>query len=125
MLAISPPVGALNNYLAKLMSGQFYAKAKKASERVLSKMPPIKELAKRAGPPDVAVVEHREGEGEDVETLGEPEAGLGHDVAPVLDIAQFQRLLKHCSVVSHGIVLPIPAAARVMARRVAALMSFW
>jgi 1-deoxy-D-xylulose-5-phosphate synthase len=47
-MSISPPVGALNNYLAKLMSGQFYAKAKKASEAVLSKMPPIRELAKRA-----------------------------------------------------------------------------
>ncbi len=47
-MSISPPVGALNNYLAKLMSGQFYAKAKKASDMVLSKMPPIKELAKRA-----------------------------------------------------------------------------
>ena len=47
-MSISPPVGALNNYLAKLMSGQFYAKAKKASDVVLSKMPPIKELAKRA-----------------------------------------------------------------------------
>lgn len=47
-MSISPPVGALNNYLAKLMSGQFYAKAKKASDVVLSKMPPIRELAKRA-----------------------------------------------------------------------------
>ncbi len=47
-MSISPPVGALNNYLARLMSGQFYAKAKKASDLVLSKMPPIKELAKRA-----------------------------------------------------------------------------
>ncbi|MEW6133138.1 MAG: 1-deoxy-D-xylulose-5-phosphate synthase [Pseudomonadota bacterium] len=47
-MSISPPVGALNNYLARLMSGQFYAKAKKASDIVLSKMPPIKELAKRA-----------------------------------------------------------------------------
>jgi 1-deoxy-D-xylulose-5-phosphate synthase len=47
-MSISPPVGALNNYLARLMSGQFYARAKKASDLVLSKMPPIKELAKRA-----------------------------------------------------------------------------
>lgn len=47
-MSISPPVGALNNYLAKLMSGQFYAKAKKASDLVLSRLPPIKELAKRA-----------------------------------------------------------------------------
>ncbi len=47
-MSISPPVGALNNYLARLMSGQFYAKAKKAGDVVLSKMPPIRELAKRA-----------------------------------------------------------------------------
>ncbi|KAB2311554.1 1-deoxy-D-xylulose-5-phosphate synthase [Betaproteobacteria bacterium SCN2] len=47
-MSISPPVGALNNYFAKLMSGQFYARAKKASDIVLSKVPPIKELAKRA-----------------------------------------------------------------------------
>jgi len=47
-MSISPPVGALNNYLAKLMSGQFYAKAKKAGDLVLSRMPPIRELAKRA-----------------------------------------------------------------------------
>ncbi|NWG39843.1 MAG: 1-deoxy-D-xylulose-5-phosphate synthase [Hydrogenophilaceae bacterium] len=47
-MSISPPVGALNNYLAKLMSGQFYAKAKKAGDIVLSRMPPIRELAKRA-----------------------------------------------------------------------------
>ncbi len=47
-MSISPPVGALNNYLARLMSGQFYAKAKKAGDVVLSKMPPIRQLAKRA-----------------------------------------------------------------------------
>jgi 1-deoxy-D-xylulose-5-phosphate synthase len=47
-MSISPPVGALNNYLAKLMSGQFYARAKKAGDMVLSRVPPIRELAKRA-----------------------------------------------------------------------------
>ncbi len=47
-MSISPPVGALNNYLARLMSGQFYAKAKKAGDAMLSRMPPIRELAKRA-----------------------------------------------------------------------------
>jgi 1-deoxy-D-xylulose-5-phosphate synthase len=47
-MSISPNVGALNNYLAKLMSGRFYAAARRASEKVLSAMPPIKELAKRA-----------------------------------------------------------------------------
>ncbi|MBI2311978.1 MAG: 1-deoxy-D-xylulose-5-phosphate synthase [Betaproteobacteria bacterium] len=47
-MSISPPVGALNNYLAKLMSGRFYAAARKASEKLLSVAPPVLELAKRA-----------------------------------------------------------------------------
>lgn len=47
-MSISPPVGALNNYLAKLMSGQFYAAARRAGEKVLRVMPPVLELAKRA-----------------------------------------------------------------------------
>jgi 1-deoxy-D-xylulose-5-phosphate synthase len=46
-MSISPPVGALNRYLARLMSGQFYAAAKKAGERVLGVVPPVWELAKR------------------------------------------------------------------------------
>ncbi len=41
-MSISPPVGALNKHLAKLMSGRFYAAAKRAGEKVLG------ELAKRA-----------------------------------------------------------------------------
>ncbi|MDO8892610.1 MAG: 1-deoxy-D-xylulose-5-phosphate synthase [Sulfurimicrobium sp.] len=47
-MSISPNVGALNNYLAKLMSGRFYAAARRAGEKVLSVAPPILELAKRA-----------------------------------------------------------------------------
>ena len=47
-MSISPNVGALNNYLARLMSGKFYAAARRAGEKVLSAVPPIKELAKRA-----------------------------------------------------------------------------
>jgi len=47
-MSISRPVGALNNYLAKLMSGRFYAAARRAGEKVLSVMPPMLELAKRA-----------------------------------------------------------------------------
>ena len=30
-MSISPPVGALNKYLARLMSGRFYAAAKRAA----------------------------------------------------------------------------------------------
>jgi 1-deoxy-D-xylulose-5-phosphate synthase len=47
-MSISRPVGALNNYLAKLMSGRFYAAARRASEKVLKGMPPVLEFAKRA-----------------------------------------------------------------------------
>lgn len=47
-MSISPPVGALNNYLAKLMSGRFYATARRAGEKVLGVVPPVLELAKRA-----------------------------------------------------------------------------
>ena len=46
-MSISPPVGALNRYLAKLMSGQFYATAKNASRSVLRGAPPLLELARR------------------------------------------------------------------------------
>src|SRR5439155_6973944 len=44
-MAISENVGALNNYLAKLMSGRFYAATKKTADKVLSIAPPVKELA--------------------------------------------------------------------------------
>jgi 1-deoxy-D-xylulose-5-phosphate synthase len=44
-MSISPPVGALNRYLARLMSGQFYAKAKHVGKSVLPA--PMRELAKR------------------------------------------------------------------------------
>jgi len=47
-MSISRPVGALNNYLAKLMSGQFYAAMRRGSEKVLKGMPPVLEFAKRA-----------------------------------------------------------------------------
>ncbi len=46
-MSISPPVGALNRYLARLMSGQFYAAAKNVGRSVLQHMPPVLELARR------------------------------------------------------------------------------
>ena len=46
-MSISPPVGALNRYLAQLMSGQFYAAAKSVGKTVLRPVPPLLELAKR------------------------------------------------------------------------------
>jgi 1-deoxy-D-xylulose-5-phosphate synthase len=44
-MSISPPVGAVNRYLARLMSGQFYAAAKNVGKNVLPA--PVRELAKR------------------------------------------------------------------------------
>ncbi|WP_083745484.1 1-deoxy-D-xylulose-5-phosphate synthase [Variovorax sp. KK3] len=46
-MSISPPVGALNRYLAQLMSGNFYAAAKNVGKSVLRAAPPLFELAKR------------------------------------------------------------------------------
>ncbi len=46
-MSISPPVGALNRYLAQLMSGQFYATARNVGKTVLKGAPPLFELAKR------------------------------------------------------------------------------
>ncbi len=46
-MSISRPVGALNKYLARLLSGGLYGAARKASERVLAKVPPLWELARR------------------------------------------------------------------------------
>src|SRR3954469_24486573 len=44
-MSISPPVGALNRYLARLMSGKFYAAARNVGKSVLPG--PVLELAKR------------------------------------------------------------------------------
>jgi 1-deoxy-D-xylulose-5-phosphate synthase len=47
-MSISENVGALNNYLAKLMSGRFYAATRSTTKKVLGLAPPpVKELAKR------------------------------------------------------------------------------
>ena len=44
-MSISPPVGALNRYLARLMSGKFYAAARNVGKSVLP--PPMLEIAKK------------------------------------------------------------------------------
>ena len=46
-MSISPPVGALNRYLAQLMSGRFYAAARHVGRSVLGNVPPLFELAKK------------------------------------------------------------------------------
>lgn len=47
-MSISNNVGALNNYLAKLLSSSFYGTVKKSGKKVLSAVPPMMEFAKRA-----------------------------------------------------------------------------
>jgi 1-deoxy-D-xylulose-5-phosphate synthase len=47
-MSISENVGALNNYLARLMSGRFYTAARRAGERMLAKLPPVLDFARRA-----------------------------------------------------------------------------
>ncbi|MEQ1517849.1 MAG: 1-deoxy-D-xylulose-5-phosphate synthase [Usitatibacteraceae bacterium] len=46
-MSISESIGAINNYLSKLMSGRFYANTKKTAEKILSATPTFKEIAKR------------------------------------------------------------------------------
>jgi 1-deoxy-D-xylulose-5-phosphate synthase len=46
-MSISPPVGALNRHLARLMSGRFYAAARDTAKSVLKNAPPLFELARR------------------------------------------------------------------------------
>ena len=47
-MSISPNVGALNNYLARLLSGKLYDRMRRGTEKVLGVAPHILELAKRA-----------------------------------------------------------------------------
>ncbi|MCZ4329897.1 1-deoxy-D-xylulose-5-phosphate synthase [Castellaniella denitrificans] len=46
-MSISPPVGALNYYFARLLSGQFYAHAKHMGRAVLQHVPPVLALARK------------------------------------------------------------------------------
>jgi 1-deoxy-D-xylulose-5-phosphate synthase len=46
-MSISNNVGALNNYLAKLLSGKLYGGLKKSGRAVFSKVPPVLELARK------------------------------------------------------------------------------
>jgi len=47
-MSISENVGALNNHLAKMLSGSLYTGIREGSKRILKNIPPIKELASRA-----------------------------------------------------------------------------
>ena len=47
-MSISKNIGAINNYLAKLLSSHFYDSVRKTGKQVLDIVPPVKEFAKRA-----------------------------------------------------------------------------
>ena len=47
-MSISPNVGGLSNYLARVLSGRVYSTVREGSKKVLSHMPPVWELARRA-----------------------------------------------------------------------------
>jgi 1-deoxy-D-xylulose-5-phosphate synthase len=47
-MSISENVGALSNYLARVLSGRFYAHLREGGKRVLRKMPHIREFARRS-----------------------------------------------------------------------------
>jgi 1-deoxy-D-xylulose-5-phosphate synthase len=46
-MSISPPVGALNRYLARLISGNVFQSARRAGEKVLRAVPTLLEFARR------------------------------------------------------------------------------
>lgn len=46
-MSISPNVGGMSNYLAKLLSGKMYSSMRESSKKVLGKMPSVWELARR------------------------------------------------------------------------------
>lgn len=46
-MSISKNVGALNNHLARLLSGSFYSSIREGGKKILSGVPPIKEFVKK------------------------------------------------------------------------------
>nr|UOZ97248.1 1-deoxy-D-xylulose-5-phosphate synthase [Cupriavidus sp.] len=46
-MSISPPVGAMSNYLARLLSGRFYSAARELGKQVLGVVPPVLEIARK------------------------------------------------------------------------------
>ena len=46
-MSISPPVGAMSNYLARLMTGRFYSAARELGKQVLGVVPPVLEIARK------------------------------------------------------------------------------
>jgi len=91
-MSISENVGALNNHLAKMLSGSLYTGLREGSKRLLKGIPPIKELASRAE-------EHLKGmvvPSTFFEELGFNYIGPidGHDVNGLVDTIKNMRSLK-------------------------------
>jgi 1-deoxy-D-xylulose-5-phosphate synthase len=47
-MSISPNVGAMSNYLTRILSGKFFSTVREGGKKVLDHMPPMKEFARRA-----------------------------------------------------------------------------
>jgi 1-deoxy-D-xylulose-5-phosphate synthase len=47
-MSISPNVGGMSNYLARLLSSRLYSTVREGGKRMLSAVPPVRELARRA-----------------------------------------------------------------------------
>ncbi len=91
-MSISENVGALNNHLAKMLSGSIYSGIRESSKKILGNIPPIKELASRAE-------EHLKGmvvPSTFFEELGFNYIGPidGHDVKGLVDTIKNMRNLK-------------------------------
>lgn len=91
-MSISENVGALNNHFARILSGSFYTNIREGSKKLLSGMPPVKELASR-------MEEHLKGmvvPGTFFEELGFNYIGPidGHDVGMLADTLRNMRNLK-------------------------------
>lgn len=91
-MSISPNVGGLSNYLARILSGKLYLAAREGSKKVLSQIPKMWELAKR-------VEEHAKGmvvPGTLFEELGFNYIGPidGHDVDTLVKTLKNLRNMK-------------------------------
>lgn len=91
-MSISKNVGALNNYLARLLSGRFYDSVRQSGKKMLEAIPPVKEFARRAE-------EHAKGmvtPGTLFEEFGFNYIGPidGHDLPALLDTLSNIRELK-------------------------------
>lgn len=91
-MSISENVGALNNHLAKMLSGSVYTGLREGGKRILNNIPPIKELASKAE-------EHLKGmvvPSTFFEELGFNYIGPidGHDVNGLVETIQNMRNLK-------------------------------